>query len=194
MTRPTITGACAPLLVALLVAAGCAQVTDAFPYRDWVAPSDDDDATDDDDSTGVDDDDSTGGDDDDAIGPCDDSFLAVSEEAVSFSSDIVALFATACGPCHIIQTRGNMTLTEFKAYNQIVGVPNSLEFEDLARVEPGDPVASYLMHKIMPCLPTHETWGYLQGPMPPPFPGVEPLTNDEINLIYSWISQGALDN
>jgi hypothetical protein len=30
--------------------------------------------------------------------------------------------------------------------------------------------------------------------MPPPFPGVKSLTEEQINLIYSWISQGAEDN
>jgi hypothetical protein len=133
-------------------------------------------------------------DDDDAVVPCDDSFLAVAEDPVSFSAALVPLFGEACFPCHIVQTRGNMTLTEFKAYAQLVDQPNFLGYQDLLRVDPGEPLTSYLMHKIMPCADTDATWGYVQGSMPPPFPGVKPLTQDQINLIYSWISQGAEDN
>ena len=183
--------AIATLSTGLLVV-GCAVVNpDNAPYQLWEQP-DDDDVVDDDDST-VDADDSTV-DDDDVVGPCDDSFLEVSAEPVSFSGAIIPMFEERCQPCHTIQTRGNMSLTEFEAYAQLVGVLNTLQHDGLDRVEPGDPVASYLMHKVMPCEATDETWGYQQGSMPPPFPGVKPLTEAEINLIYSWISQGAEDN
>ena len=180
-----------PLLLLLLAQAlpGCAEITAAVPYA---LSLDDDDVVDDDDSGG-DDDDSTG-DDDDAVGPCDDSFLTLSDEVVSFSGDVVPLLGEFCQPCHIVQTRGNLALNEFEAYSQLVDQLNSLGYQDLVRVAPGEAEASYMMHKIMPCGDTDPTWGYLQGPMPPPFPGLEPLTEEQINLIYSWILQGALDN
>jgi hypothetical protein len=184
------------LSIAVWSAPGCATINeDNAPFALWqlIDDDDDDDVVDDDDS-GPDDDDSTVGDDDDATAVCDDSFLALSETPVSFSGELLPMFEANCQPCHITQTRGLMSLTEFEAYAQLVGILNNLQYQGLNRVEAGDPEASYLLHKVMPCDPSDETWGYQQGPMPPPFPGVKSLTEEQINLIYSWISQGAEDN
>jgi len=85
-------------------------------------------------------------------------------------------------------------LTPAEAYDALVGRPNVLNYEDLNRVEPGDAQASYLMHKIIGCGSDDPLWGYTQAPMPPNLPNLVELNHDEINLIYSWIVQGAENN
>ncbi len=58
----------------------------------------------------------------------------------------------------------------------------------LARIEPGDPTASYLIHKL---LGTQNTVGGFGGQMPL---GGTPLTKGVIDIIRAWTQGGANNN
>jgi len=157
----------------------------------------DDDDTGDDDSAGDDDsgDDDSAGDDDTSVSDCDTSWLEPSEDPVSFSGDLLVIFLDHCADCHTLKGLGELTMTALEAYDQLVGVANILGYgEDMARVEPGDPRNSYIIHKIIGCGADDPEWGFFQAPMPPPVPDVTPLDPAQISLIYSWIAQGAENN
>jgi hypothetical protein len=188
------------LLLLPLLCAACARLTERAMY----ASLGDDDSADDDDSGGDDDsaddddsggDDDSAGDDDTSISDCDLSWLEPTEEPVSFSGDLLVIFLDHCSDCHTLKGLGKLTMTALEAYDQLVGVPNILGYgEDMARVEPGDPQSSYMIHKIIGCGPADPVWGFFQAPMPPPVPDVTPLEPEQISLIYSWIAQGAENN
>ena len=175
----------------LCLSAGCVAITDAFPYRllDDDDSGDDDDVVDDDDSG----DDDSAGDDDDAT-PCDTSWL---EEVpnVSLAFQLEPIFLATCDPCHTVQDRGDLQFVAAGVRDVLVDVPNILGYGgDLPRVTPGDPEASYILHKLVRCGPADPTWGYFQSEMPPPIGEVQPMTDAEVGLLYSWILQGAEDN
>jgi hypothetical protein len=94
------------------------------------------------------------------------------------------VFGAICINCHVPGGAGSfMELdTEEHSYQNLVDVP-SLEFPSLDRVEPGDPEASYIVHKI-------EGRSDIAGdPMPPP--PESRLTPDQIAAIREWIENGA---
>jgi len=180
-----------PLIAFAVLLAGCPEVTDNAPWP-VAAAGDDDDATDDDDAA---DDDDGADDDDSSAEPCDISGIVPTEDPISLSGVIEPIFFEHCIECHIQQKRGELTLSPGSSYDELVGVVNLLGVrEGMLRVTPGDPEASYLMHKIIGCTPGDFWWGYEQSGMPPDLPGQIPLTEDKISLIWSWIEQGALDN
>jgi hypothetical protein len=189
-TRPQ-----APWSLALfLLLAGCIEIGDLYPFR-LQGDDDDDSAADDDDSAVGDDDDSAVGDDDDDGTPCDVSWLEASLDPVSFAFEVEPLFSSNCGPCHTIQDLGGLRMTPGLAWEALVGEPNLLGYGDgMPRVTPFDPQASYLMHKLVRCGADDPEWGHYQSEMPPPIGDTVPLTDPQINLIYSWIVQGAEDN
>jgi hypothetical protein len=175
-------------LLGLVPLCACPQVTDRhlFAVLPEPTPASDDDSSDDD--SAPDDDDST-------VAPCDDSFLVGHDEAVSLQSDLAPLFASRCQPCHTGQDQGDLTLTAPMARAELVDVANNLGYGDeMPRVTAGDPQQSYILHKLMQCDREDARWGYLQSPMPPQIGGNEPLSHEELNLIYTWILQGAQDN
>jgi hypothetical protein len=167
-------------------------VTDQRPYRSISGDGDDDDSLDDDDSA---DDDDSSGDDDDASS-CDTSWLVLSEEPVSLKTDLVPIFVVHCFDCHLLVEQGELSLLAAAAYEELVGVPNTLGYgEAMPRVMAEDPQQSYLIHKILGCEQTDPVWGFMQSDMPPSLlPGTKPLDEAQISLIYSWIVQGAEDN
>ena len=79
-----------------------------------------------------------------------------------------------------------MDLTAGVAFGNIVGV-NAVEVA-LARIEPGDPTASYLIHKI---LGTQGTVGGSGQRMPL---GGTSLTKGVIDIIRAWTQGGANNN
>ena len=167
-----------PLWLALMLSLiSCAQITD----RPMYATLDDDDSADDDD-------------DDTPTSDCDLGWLVPSEKPVSFSTDLLPIFLDHCGDCHTLKGLGKLRLSAVKAYEQLIDVPNLLDYQQLPRVQPGDPQGSYMMHKIIGCGSSDPVWGYFQAPMPPPVPDAVPLDHEQISLIYSWIVQGAEDN
>jgi hypothetical protein len=93
----------------------------------------------------------------------------------------------ACVNCHtnIAGTPGgNLTLSNALAYDQLVNVP-SVGRPGVMRVRPGDPEASYLIHK----LEGRSTIEGLRMPLNPPF-----LTAGQVDVIRRWIQNGAARN
>ena len=79
---------------------------------------------------------------------------------------------------------GNQVDILMSGYGNLVDVP-STEAPALDRIEPGDPDASYLWHKING---THASVGGSGNPMPAPAGGLDAGT---IATIEAWISGGA---
>jgi CHRD domain len=115
------------------------------------------------------------------------SFLADPPAAaaeVSFAKEIQPIFTASCS-CHSGRFASEgMNLAAGQAIANIVNVPSS-EARGVDRIEPGDPQKSYLLHKL---LGTQRTVGGSGSRMPL---GGSPLSDDQINKIRQWITQGA---
>ena len=97
------------------------------------------------------------------------------------------IFDTSCAlsGCHAgANPQQGMNLSAGEAFGNIVGVP-SQERPGLLRVVPGNPDDSYLVHKI-------EGRSDIVGQRMPL--GGSPLSSDQINLIRTWIANGAENN
>lgn len=97
------------------------------------------------------------------------------------------IFDTNCAlsGCHAgANPQQGMNLSAGESFGSMVGVP-SQERPSLLRVNPGNPDDSYLVHKI------EGRSGIVGERMPL---GRSPLSNDQINLIRTWIVNGAQDN
>ena len=174
--------------LAVLLGLGCPEITDQLPYAADATAVDDDDSADDDDSS----------DDDDTPLECDLSWIVESAEEVSLDEDVQPIFDRSCSPCHTQQAVAELRLSPGTSYWQLVGVPNFLfdnqPWGDAIRVVPGDPQASYLLHKMLGCERTDDTWGYFGGPMPAASAQTIPVTDEQKSLVWSWILQGAANN
>jgi hypothetical protein len=133
------------------------------------------------------------------IGACDDDD-PVSPEPVSFSADVQPIFTTRCVACHDATTPpASLDLTAGVAYANTVNVPavRDTVAPILDRIEPEDPEASFLIHKIQG---TQTAVGGEGAGARMPFncPVVDPprpcLTPEEIQLIRQWVVEGALNN
>jgi mono/diheme cytochrome c family protein len=112
---------------------------------------------------------------------------AHAEEGVSFSREIAPVFRTQCATCHMTgEEPGGMKLYPSAAYASIVNVPS--QQSPIARVTPGKPQESYLLHKLEE---THLEVGGSGVRMPFAQP---PLSEDTRQRIRLWIEQGALNN
>lgn len=95
---------------------------------------------------------------------------------------------TSCVTCHSAAGRtplGGLNLDHAVAYDQLVNVA-SRERPDLMRVSPGNPDASYIVHKL------EGRAGIVGRRMPfngPPF-----LTSGQIQILRRWIAIGAPRN
>jgi hypothetical protein len=92
-------------------------------------------------------------------------------EGVSFSEDVQPIFDRKCAACHPV-SYPYLDLRRGRSYEQLVRVPARTRPAFL-RVLPGRPELSYLL--------TH--------PPDPSLAGV--LTDEELDLIASWIDEGA---
>lgn len=112
---------------------------------------------------------------------------------VSFANDIQPIFTGNCAfsGCHgttDTQPIGKpQELAAGQAYDNIVNV-SSFELPSMDRIEPGQPDNSYLVHKIQG---SHLDVGGSGSRMPL---GRDPLTQDVINLVRRWVSEGAANN
>ena len=100
--------------------------------------------------------------------PCD-------PDTVYFQNDILPIIISNCAKpgCHDAQSAEDGVVLD--SYENIMSSGD---------IEPGDPGDSELYEKI-----TEDDW---DDRMPPP--GNTPLTTDQIDLIYTWIDQGAKNN
>lgn len=113
--------------------------------------------------------------------------VACSGDAVSFERDIVPVLRDNCASCHLTgQEPGGMKLHPRGAYASLVDVPSAES--PLARVKPGKPGESYLMHKLDG---THLDVGGQGERMPFGFP---PLADEVRTRIRAWIAAGARKN
>ena len=113
----------------------------------------------------------------DVCGECDGSGLnsddccGDSSSCVHYSTEIQPIFDANCTPCHITSTRNNLSLSNYT--NIMSG--NSTNGPVIVS---GDHANSLLWQKVN------------SGSMPPS----GQLTSDQINLIVTWIDEGALNN
>jgi hypothetical protein len=112
----------------------------------------------------------------------------VGEVGETFSSITANLLVPRCATsaCHTGSPpdAAPVSLDAERAWVELVGVP-SVQVPGLAVVEPGDPQASYLVHKLRG---TAASVGGFGNPMPP---SDEPLTEAQILAIEAWIASGA---
>jgi hypothetical protein len=97
------------------------------------------------------------------------------------------IFTPYCINCHIAGGSGPMALTDVEtSYAALVNIAPTNSTARAAgdkRVAPGDPNHSFLMHKV-----TGEM-EFGEGDRMPQ--GADPLSAQEIDLIWRWIDQGA---
>ena len=95
------------------------------------------------------------------------------------------VFSAICIECHVgASAPQGLRLDEANAYNLLVGVPSN-EKPELARVNPGNPDASYIIRKLEG---GPDTVGS-QMPL-----NRTPLPQPTINAIRVWIARGAQRN
>jgi len=80
-----------------------------------------------------------------------------------------------------------LSLCAPEAWDQLVGVP-SREDDQLQRVESGNSARSYLLRKLLPAPPSGGPITGVYGQREPPG---EPLPEDQLRAIASWIDSGA---
>ncbi len=159
-------GVCVTLVAGMtLFGVGC----DGLNGTSMVSPVDDAPTTDEDDTSSADNDDSAA--------------------ALSFSDDLIPLFARRCTICHVDggfadQQGIDLRLAEDDTYDQLVDQV-SIQRSDLTLVVPGDSQASLLFLKVSSDSPPVGNRMPLGGSL---------LADDEIAIIRDWIDQGALDN
>lgn len=111
----------------------------------------------------------------------------VRADSPSFSEDILPVFQQNCVSCHVTgEELGGLGLAPSLAYRQLVEA-EALQ-SPMARVKPGAPEESYLLHKLAG---THLDQGGTGGRMPLGFP---PLAETQIDQITRWIAAGAPNN
>ena len=111
---------------------------------------------------------------------------AQSQPAVSFANQIQPIFDASCsnGNCHIGASAGGLNLNPGSTHGNIVNVP-ALQNPNMSRITPGNPDESYLFQKLL------ENGNFFNMRMPNNRP---PLSDAEIQLIRTWILEGALNN
>jgi len=105
---------------------------------------------------------------------------------ISFSADIQPLFNSRCVACHQGVGDAGLSLEPGKAHAGLVNVASTQS--PLVRVSPGNPEQSYLLNKLTG---TQLQVGGSGARMP--F-GSSALSESQIDLVRSWISQGAQNN
>jgi len=100
------------------------------------------------------------------------------ESDISFSEHIQPVFNNHCAPCHINQTQNGVNLA---SYSNVMGSRGDQYNSEI--VLPGNPNESPLIDKI-------EANPEVGGRMPPG----NPLNNEQIRAIRTWIEEGAENN
>lgn len=112
------------------------------------------------------------------------------EPKVSFARDIQPLFTEHCIRCHVTGGFANnsgipLRLLNGVSYDLLVN-KKSAQDDSWYLVLPGDSAGSLLYHKV-------------SSPNPPvgrmmPWDNVDPLSTEEVELIRTWIDEGAKNN
>lgn len=106
---------------------------------------------------------------------------------VSFATDVMGVFNAHCNNCHTAGgAPAQLNLDPGSAYANTVDVP-ATELNSMDRIEPGDPDGSYLINKLQN---THVSVGGSGSFMPPS----GTLPQAEIDLMRTWVTEGALNN
>lgn len=100
------------------------------------------------------------------------------------------IFTPTCARsgCHSAASASNgLSLADGDSFSELVGVASS-DVPTMDRVEAGDPDTSYLIHKLRG---TQATVGGGGSDMPQ---GASALSDEEIEAIEEWITNGAANN
>lgn len=110
---------------------------------------------------------------------------------ISFINDIQPVFNRQCVQCHTADDHmGELILEDSYSYQSLVNVP-AMQLFSMRRVAPGNPKESYLMHKLED---TQFSVGGSGWIMPPKTHPTIRLTPKDIQVIRTWVSEGARDN
>ena len=107
-------------------------------------------------------------------------------EVVSFNDDVLPVLNMHCVMCHLPGAEQAELILYPDAWSQLVGISSSQSA--FARVEPGNPSKSYLYLKLTGEQDTEGGSG-VQMPFQQ-----SPLEPSQIEMIRSWIEQGAEKN
>lgn len=103
---------------------------------------------------------------------------------VFFEQQIQPIFNQTCGNCHIGSSVGGLNLDPGSAHGNIVGV-RSLQNPNMSLITPGNPDQSYLYQKLL------ENGNFFNERMPR---NRAPLSTGQIELVKTWILEGAQNN
>ena len=105
-------------------------------------------------------------------------------DTVSYSVHLEPLVIAHCLGCHESEEpKARLVLGPGEGYGQLVG-RRSVQVPEMALVEPGDPEASYLWHKLQHRAPEGKG-------MPRTLTGTKKLRPAELELYRRWIEGGA---
>lgn len=113
-------------------------------------------------------------------------------EPVSFKADVQPVLNTYCVACHQYgASQAGLNLEQGEAWFNLVNISSTQS--TLVRVRPGELKQSYLVHKL---LGTHVSVGGVGARMPLSggIVGTSLISAEEIDLIQSWVLQGAKNN
>lgn len=117
------------------------------------------------------------------------SAAGADDASVSFRKEVQPILTARCVACHVTGAENaGLNLQRSIARANLVGIPSTEA--PIARVEPGSPEKSYIMHKLRG---TQAQVGGSGMAMPLADGHASPLSPDEIALIERWIAQGAKD-
>jgi len=105
--------------------------------------------------------------------------------SVSFKSDVLPIFKTACQGCHGVA--GGLDLSDAGAYGALVNMASTQCATD-KRVLPADPGKSYLMWKLKGAAPMGACYKGVQ------MPKGGSLSTTEMATVSDWIAAGAMNN
>ena len=112
------------------------------------------------------------------------AYAAAQESALSYAKDVEPLFVAECGDCHSAENpKKGLDLSQGRGVANMLDRP-SQEVDGVLLLKAGDPAASYLWQKL-----THAA---AEGKgMPRTMFGAKKLSQDQLDLIERWISEGA---
>ena len=113
------------------------------------------------------------------------------EPTVSYE-EVQAVYNGSCTSCHgepgFFGVSGNLSLASGYSYDATVNVSSRQQRNGMYLITPGAPEESYLWHKINN---THNEVGGSGRGMSPGFFGFNSLPQNELDLIETWILEGA---